>query len=109
MRTWISILAVLVVLIIAACGGEDDRPPYNPTQFEIGQALYNDNCAQSGCHISEDDNSVTNGFSVLCTTADAIKFATEPGSGLSMPTFNFDADQEAAISNYLFNVRPQDC
>jgi len=79
------------------------------TQFTEGQTLYNNNCRGSGCHRNEDDNLAEGAsFGVLCSTEAAVKLITESGLG-SMPTFNFTAAQEAAISVYLLNVRPQDC
>ena len=78
-------------------------------QFAQGQTLYNNNCKGSGCHRNEDANTNEGAqFGVLCSPESAIKTATETGPG-GMPTFNFNASQEAAISFYLLNVRPADC
>jgi len=85
-----------------------EATPPPQTQFQTGQTLYNADCRSSGCHHDEDNNSPIGVFSVLCSTEAGIKFNTEAGPG-SMPTFNYDGAQEAAISYYLNNVRPADC
>ncbi|WP_455210366.1 hypothetical protein [Kaarinaea lacus] len=89
----------------------EQTPPPPSDQYTTGQTLYNNSCRGSGCHRNEDDNLAEGArFGVLCLTADEVKTVTEnpPGNG-SMPPFNFSSTEEAAISYYLFNVRPEDC
>lgn len=85
---------------------ESTPPPQ--TQFETGQTLYNADCRNSGCHHDEDNNNPIGVFTVLCSTEADVKFASETGPG-SMPTFNYNSIQEAAISYYLNNVRSAEC
>lgn len=80
--------------------------PVPPSEYETGRDLYINNCAGSGCHRNEENN--TGGFPILCSSPDTIKFATETGPG-GMPTFNFSDADESAISNYLNNVKPDLC
>jgi len=83
--------------------------PQPQNQFQIGQTLYNADCRGSGCHNDEDNNvPIGTSFTVLCQPESAIKFFTELGPR-SMPIFSYTAAQEAAIANYLNNVRPGDC
>jgi len=86
---------------------EQTPPPTD--QYTIGQTLYNDGCRGSGCHRNEDDNLPEGArFGVLCLTEQQVKEVTENPPG-SMPSFNFSSSEEAAISYYLLNVRPEDC
>jgi hypothetical protein len=86
---------------------EQTPPPSD--QYTTGQNLYNNNCRGSGCHRNEDDNLAEGAvFGVLCLTEPQVKNVTENPPG-GMPSFNFDSSEEAAISHYLLNVRPQDC
>ncbi len=84
---------------------EQTPPPTD--QYTTGQTLYNNNCARSGCHKNEENN--TGGFSILCTPADVIQKATDGTLNLNMPTFNFSDTEIAAIAYYLANFRPADC
>lgn len=79
----------------------------NPTQYNEGQTLYTNNCARSGCHKNQENN--TGGFSILCTDAGVIQNATDGTLDLDMPLFNFSENEVTAIAYYLYNFDSDAC